>query len=92
MTFQIYFHGDIRHSKGLAAQCREYAQDLQTEFPETHKFEVSVTKASSELYELHVHVVGKELSISSSSKNRGIKEAASDAFAKVQRQLRKRPI
>ena len=44
MSFQIYYHGDIRHSKGLATLCREYSDGLQAEFPEAHKFQVSVSR------------------------------------------------
>ncbi len=57
MSFSIRFHGDIPHSRRLQTECEELSGQLQEEFPEAHKFEVSVRK-NGDQYESHVHVSG----------------------------------
>jgi ribosome-associated translation inhibitor RaiA len=88
MTFQIRFQGDVPHSRRLAAECESICNQLQADFPETTKFEVSLSR-ERERYAAHVHVKGKHMSLTSRANHRSLGEAAHGAFAKTERQLRR---
>ena len=87
MSFEIRFH-DVPHSDKTRGECEELAQGLEAEFPETEKFEVTVSR-NGELYETHLHVTGRHLSVNSSAESRELRDTMVEAFEKAHTQLRK---
>jgi ribosome-associated translation inhibitor RaiA len=88
MSFQIRFHGDVPHSRNFAAECERICNQLSAEFPEAHSFEVSLHR-EREAFAARVHVSGKRVSLASQASHRSPGEAAHDALAKAERQLRR---
>jgi len=89
MSFQIRFLGDVPHLRGLDAECRATCDRLAAEFPEALGFEVSLGRAGDE-FEVHVHVTGRGVSLAARAHQRALGEALHDAFARTERQLRRR--
>lgn len=88
MSFRIHFQ-DLPPSAALRDECERWVSELESEFPETSKFEVTLTHAGAE-HETHVHITGRDLELASSAKGRGQREAIEEAFERLRRQLRKR--
>jgi ribosome-associated translation inhibitor RaiA len=89
MSFQIRFQGDVPHSRWLTAECQACCDQLRAEFPEILSFEVSLCRAG-EQFEVHVHVTGRQVSLAARARARSPGEALHPAFARAERQLRKR--
>jgi ribosomal subunit interface protein len=87
MPFRIHFQ-DLPPSEPHRDDCEERVTLLREQFPETSKYEVTLTHNGS-AHEAHVHVTGKDLELASSGQHHGLHEAIVDAFDKVSRQLRK---
>ncbi len=87
MNLRIHFHG-IPHSDSIKDGCEELASSLKQEFPETSRFEVSLSQSGEE-HETHVHVTGKDLEVASRANGRELRESIAEAFERVRRQLRK---
>lgn len=88
MSFRIHFH-DLRSSESIRQECERLANNLRESFPETSKFEVRLS-LNGELHETHIHVTGKDLEVASSAKHRELRDSVTDAFQRIQKQLRKR--
>lgn len=88
MSFRIHFH-DVQQSDGVRDDCEKLARELDSEFPETQKFEVTI-KRTGEQHATTVHVTGKELDLAASARSHVLDETILEAFEKVRRQLRKR--
>jgi ribosome-associated translation inhibitor RaiA len=89
MSFQIRFQGDVPHSRWLTAECEASCDQLRAEFPEILSFEVSLSR-TGEQFEVHVHVTGRQISLAAKAQRRSLGEALHAAFARTERQLRKR--
>lgn len=87
MSFRIHFQ-DVPHSDRVRSECEGLTSGLRDEFPETKKFEVTISQVRSD-YEAHLHVTGKDLSVNAKATGKEMHEAVAEAFAKAQRQLRK---
>ena len=87
MSLRIHFQ-DLPHSDSIKDECERRVGDIETEFPETSKIEVTVSHAKGE-HETHVHITGKELELAASARNRELLGALEEAFDKLHRQLRK---
>ncbi len=88
MNFRIHFHG-VSHDDDIKQSCQRLAESLKDEFPETSKFEVSLSHTGEE-HETHMHVTGKELEIAATASGRELRDSIAEAFERVRRQLRKR--
>ena len=87
MSFRIYFQ-DVPHSERVRDECEELTTGLLQEFPESSKYEVTISQSRSD-YEAHLHVTGKDLSVNSKAKGKEMRDTVVEAFDKAQRQLRK---
>jgi ribosomal subunit interface protein len=87
VSVRVHFQ-DVRHSERLRRDCEESVNGLQQEFPETSKFEVTLTH-TGDTHETHVHVTGKDLEIASSGQALTLEESMTDALEKIRKQLRK---
>lgn len=88
MSFRMHFQ-EVPHSSYLRRKCVALSTDLQEEFPEIIRFEITHSHAGEERTTL-VHVTGKQLDVASSANSRDPRESVNDAFDRVRRQLRKR--
>ena len=88
MSFRIHFQ-DLRSSEAIREECQRLSNDLRESFPEASKFEVRLS-INGELHETHVHVTGKDLAVASSAADRELRDSVTEAFQRVQKQLRKR--
>ena len=87
MSFRIHFQ-DVEHEESVREEAERLTGQLQEEFPETAKFEVTVS-LSGEEYSTHLHVTGKHISVNSSAESRELRETLAEAYEKAHRQLRK---
>jgi ribosomal subunit interface protein len=88
MPFHIHFR-DTPHSDHLRGECESWGDALRNEFPETTRVEVTVSH-DGDAHEVHVHVTGRHVDLSSSAKNREtVFASAREAFDKLHAQLRK---
>ena len=87
MSLQIRFR-DVPPSNKAKGECEELARGLEAEFPETDKFEVTVSR-TGELYETHLHVTGRHVSVNASAESRELHETLVETFDKAHTQLRK---
>ena len=87
MSFQIRFQ-DVDPEESVREEAERLTGQLQEEFPETAKFEVTV-RQSGEEYSTHLHVTGKHISVNSTAESRELRETLGEAFEKAHRQLRK---
>ena len=89
MTNRIHFHDDVPHSKANKEEFEKLAGELQEEFPEISRLEVSLNHQRDD-FETHIHITGKDLELASKGNSElGIKESLADAFDRARRQLRK---
>lgn len=88
MSIRIHFHDDIRHSQKIQLEFNALVERLREEFPEAKKFEISFNR-SGDLYDTHVHITGKELSVAARAKSRVMHDALVDGLDRAHRQLRK---
>ncbi len=88
MSFRMHHHGDVPHSRRLHEECERQADTLQSTFPEVKKTEVSIVR-TSDGYEAQVHVSGKDVNAAAHATRPSMRGAATTAFSKVTRQLRK---
>jgi ribosome-associated translation inhibitor RaiA len=79
---------DLPHSDFLHAKCRVQASQLQSEFPEVLRVEVTHTH-SGDARSTHVHATGRNLDVASAATSRSARESVQEAFGRLQRQLRK---
>ena len=87
MSLQIHFH-DVPHSDTVRSACARLAEGLSQEFPETSKYEVTLSHSKGD-HEAHVHVTGKDLDVAAAAQKRDLAEAMTEGFERVRRQLRK---
>ena len=87
MSLRVHFQ-DVPKSDKARSECEALARGLEAEFPETGKFEVSISQSRDE-YAAHLHVTGKDVSVNSNAQSRELLEALREAFDKAQRQLRR---
>jgi ribosome-associated translation inhibitor RaiA len=87
MSLRIDFQ-DTPHSDSVKEECERWAGDLQDEFPEVTKFEVTLTQTGGE-HDVHVHSTGKDLGLAARSADRDQRLAIEEAFEKLRRQLRR---
>jgi ribosomal subunit interface protein len=87
MSLRIHFR-DVPHSDEIRRECEQWVDALGKEFPETSKYEVTVSHSKGE-HETHVHVTGKDLELASVAQKRDLKDALTEGFERVRRQLRK---
>ncbi len=87
MSFRIHFQ-DVPHSDRVRSECQELTTGLLQEFPESSKYEVTISQSGSD-YQTHLHVTGKDLSVNSKAKSKELRDTVVEAFEKAQRQLRK---
>ncbi|MFQ5698864.1 MAG: HPF/RaiA family ribosome-associated protein [Myxococcota bacterium] len=88
MSTRVLFQ-DVPRSERIAQDCEALASELRSEFPETSKVEITLTRAGDQ-HETRVRVTGKDLDLAASSRGERQTEAVSDAFDRARRQLRKR--
>jgi len=79
---------DLEHSNFLQSKCETLSQSLQQEFPETTRFEVTMTQVGEER-STQVHVTGKDIDFVSTASSKSPKESVNDAFERLRKQLRK---
>ena len=87
MSLRIHFQ-DLPHTDAIKDECERRVGAIETEFPETSKFEVTLSHAKGE-HEMHVHITGKELEFAARARSRELLSAIEEAFDKLHRQLRK---
>ena len=87
MTLRVHFQ-DVPHSDQLRRECEACVEDLKQEFPETSKYEITLTH-TGDTHEVHVHVTGKDLEVASSGQAETLAESVTNALEKTRRQLRK---
>ena len=87
MSFRMHFH-DLPHSNFLEETCQRMSQELQDEFPEMVKVEVTHTQSGLQR-ETIVHVTGKDIDLASTAQSKDSRESVSEAFERLRRQLRK---
>ena len=87
MSRRVHFQ-DVPHSESIQRECERWIDLLREEFPETSKYEITLTHAGND-HETHVHVTGKHVELASQARHRDLREAVTDAFDRVRRQLRK---
>ncbi len=87
MSLRVHFQ-DVPRSERARSECQDLALGLEEEFPETTKFEVSISRSREE-YAAHLHVTGKDVSVNSNAQGRELLEALREAFDKAHRQLRR---
>lgn len=87
MTFRIHFQ-DVEHSNFLHEKCETLSRALQQEFPETLRFEVTMTQNGEERA-TQVHVTGKDVDFASTASSKSAPESVNDAFDRLRKQLRK---
>jgi len=87
MTVRLHFH-DVPSSEFVRTECEQFAADVQQEFPETSKFEISMTHSGDEK-ELHLHISGRDLEVVAKAHGRDLRETLHDAFDRMRKQLRK---
>lgn len=88
MSFRLHYHGDVPHSRRLQEECEKLVDALLSAFPEVQKTEVSVLRASDG-FEVQVHASGKDVNAAAHATRPSKRAAATRAFAKLNRQLRK---
>jgi ribosomal subunit interface protein len=88
MPLRIHFQ-ELPHSENVRSDCEARVAALQEQFPETLKYEVTLTLDGSD-HLAHVHVTGRDLEIASQGRQHALHEAIAEAFERVHRQLRKR--
>jgi len=89
MSFRIRFQGDVPHSRQVGAECEGICAQLSAGFPEASSFEVSLGRTGVQ-FDVHVHVTGRHVSLAAKARQRVLGEALHAAFARAERQLRKR--
>ena len=87
MNLRIRFQ-DVPHSKALQHECERLASELQDEFPEISRFDVSVTHDGDDR-EMHLHVTGKDVDLSARAQSRETREVVSQAFDRIRKQMRR---
>ena len=87
MSFQIHFH-DVPHSESIRRNCERWAALLTEEFPETSKYEVTLSHSKGD-HAAHVHVTGKDIDVAAAAEKRELSEAVTEGFERLRRQLRK---
>lgn len=87
MSFRIHFQ-DVETSSFLQRKCESLSQDLQEEFPEVQRFEVTLTQ-DGEDRSAQVHALGKDIDLASHATSKNVHESVNDAFERLRRQLRK---
>jgi len=88
MSIRVHFQ-DVTPSDRIRRECESSVESLQREFPETSKFEFTLTHEGG-THEAHVHVTGKDLEIASIGQGETPGESLMEALEKTRRQLRKR--
>ena len=88
MSFRLHHHGDVPHSRRLHDECERLAETLQSAFPEVQKTEVRILR-TTDGFEAQVHVSGKDVNVAGHATRPSMRAAASSAFSKLNRQLRK---
>ncbi len=87
MNLQLHLE-DLENPDPIRDTCGTWATELESEFPETGRLEVTIRVVGSE-HETHVHVTGKDLEIASRARGQDVMASLHDAFEKARRQLRK---
>jgi ribosome-associated translation inhibitor RaiA len=87
VSVRVHFQ-DVPHSERVRRDCEESVSGLREEFPETSKFEITLTLAG-DTHETHVHVTGKDLEVASSGQALTIEGSVTEALERARRQLRK---
>ena len=87
MSLQIHFH-DVPHSDTVRSACERLAEGLSQEFPETSKYEVTLSHSKGD-HEAHVNVTGRDIDVAAAAEKRDLAEAVTEGFERVRRQLRK---
>lgn len=87
MSLRLHFH-DVPHSAELRSDAERHVSELQEEFPETSKFEVSFSHDRAE-HQTHVHLTGKEGEFAAHAADADAKTSLEAAFTRLRRQLRR---
>lgn len=87
MSLRLHFH-DVPHSDALRSDAERQVAELEQEFPETSKLEVSFSHDRAE-HQTHVHLTGKEGEFAAHAANLDAKTSLEAAFARLRRQLRR---
>jgi ribosomal subunit interface protein len=87
MNVQLHLE-DLEHPDPIRDTCGQWATDLESEFPQTTRLEISVRSVGSS-HETHVHVTGKDLEVAAHARENDVMASLHDAFEKARRQLRK---
>ena len=87
MNFRMHFQ-DLPHSDFLHTKCLDQAGQLQGEFPEILRVEVTHTHSGDDRA-THVHATGKDIDVASNATSRSARESINAAFDRLHRQLRK---
>jgi ribosome-associated translation inhibitor RaiA len=88
MSLRIRFQ-EVPHSKAVQRECERLTEELQEEFPEISRFDVSVTHDGDDK-KMHLHVTGKDVDLAARAQSRETREVVSQAFDRIRRQMRRR--
>ncbi len=88
MNLRIRFQ-EVPHSKAVHRDCERLAGELQDEFPEVSRFDVSVTHDGDDR-KMHLHITGKDVDLAARGQSRDTREAVMQAFDRIRKQLRRR--
>lgn len=87
MSLRLHFH-DVPHSVELREEAERHVAQIQQEFPDTSKFEVSLSHDRAE-HHVQVHLTGKEGEFAARAANGDPKASLEEAFTRLRRQLRR---
>ena len=87
MSVRVHFR-DVPHSERIRRDCENSVNGLQEEFPETSKFEITLTH-TGDTHETHVHVTGKDLEVAAIGQALTLQESVTEALEHTRKQLRK---
>ncbi len=87
-TVMIRFK-DVDHDDELRSRLEDRCRALAQEFPETMRFELSLSPASPDV-DAHVHVAGKETDFAAHATAADARLAGDRALDKLERELRRK--
>jgi ribosome-associated translation inhibitor RaiA len=87
MNLRIRFQ-EVPQSKAVHRECERLAGELQEEFPEISRFDVSVTHDGDDR-EMHLHITGKDVDLSARAQSRETREVVTQVFDRIRKQLRR---
>jgi ribosome-associated translation inhibitor RaiA len=88
MNLRIRFQ-EVPHSKAVERECERLAEELQEEFPEISRFDLSMTHDGDDK-KMHLHITGKDVDMASRAQSRETREVVGQVFDRIRKQMRRR--